>query len=1693
MEIINIKKIFREEFKEIKNYITNDSSINNIERLNEKENHLSKKKIYSKNYFNFVNKRSEILFRFILIILILTPISCYFTINIQLSTTEVSRLIDIKNFNKQPECKCKRDDSSSYNNNINSCINNNNKIIFSKNSNSMYTFVWYDNDFPSDMKGLFKNCHNIAYIEFDRFDFSKVTDTSEMFQNCTSLTSINFKNSLNQKSPKVMSMSYMFYNCSSLQSINLEYFNTSFVTDMSYMFTNCSKLSKLNLNHFITSKVEKMNNMFELCTSLTELNQQFDTSRVLNMEFMFSNCKSLSSINISNFDISTVTSMNSMFKGSSKLKYVKFSNYKTFSLVNMGSMFQSCPLIDNIDLSTFDTSSVLFMDNLFHDCASLKKINLSNFNTEKVIKMESMFQNCKSLKEINLNNFYTPSLRQMYNLFSGCTSVTEIKISQFDTFQVTNFANLFYDCNSLKSIDISKIFVTNMATNMSRMFCNCNTLKKIDLSDLNTKRVTDMNSLFKGCYSLISITLKNLENTLVEDMSKMFYDCKNLTSLIMENFGTNNVKNMEGMFHGCLGFTSLNLTKFSTLNVINMNSMFFGCSNLKGLDISSFNTSEVLDMNSMFYECSSLSSLNLSNFNTYKVKNFDSIFSGCKNLLSLSLNNFNSANAESMKSLFKGCSSLELLDLSNFNTKKVRYMDSFFYDCSSLIKLNLVNFTLTNVKSMGYMFYGCKALTSIDLPSFNKLSVINTTYMFYGCSSLIKINLSNFDSSHIIDMDYMFSGCSYLKELYLDNWNINQVVTMNYLFSGCSSLISVNLASFNSPNLKSIRGMFYSCYSLQSLNLTNFNTKKVTNMDYLFYKAFELKIINFTKKEYRLESSNLTNTPTSYFNTSLVESMRYMFAFCSKLEFLDLSFFNTSKVKDMSYMFKNCSKLTSLNLSSFGTNNVKSMDSMFFNCLNLSYINLLNIHDAEVDNINNILDETPKHMVVCIIENNAPKIYGIITNTKGGCFSIYCESDYLEHRKKLIIDDKGNSINKCTSLCKTEGGMFDYHFNCYKTCPEGTFPDDNEKADDYFCVPPELKPEKCTLQRVFLEKCEMDELETPFNNTNQMKEELIQEIINQFPTFDKLLTIIFEKGSFSKTIYNETYQFSLLSNKNKLDNLTFIDIQDCEYLIKKENNIEPNSELILFKIEYITDEFIIPIIEYTVLDKYGRRYSFNACESLNFIHSTPVNINPEEEYKYNPDSEYNNEICFQFTSENNNDIILYERRKLFNEYNMSLCENNCKYLGFVEKRIECQCPVRNYFNKFLLETQKEKDDKIFRFKNNDFQPFNFGVVKCFKMLFNKESFKQNYSNILFIVIIILNFVSALIFCVKGYKILYIQIRLLSEASSKEPDKKKDKNVKITNSKKKSIMTTANNPPPKIKADIKSLKHNGDLIVNKIEDNDKPNIKDSNLIEPSSLMDSKNIFKKGLGKDYVILEKKDVDDLSDYTLYKTDMETNMLSYSEALKTDKRGCFLFYFSFLKTRQLLICMFITDFNSIVIKLSFFFFVFGICLGINTIFIDDRAIQKIYEENKDYNIPKHIITHIMNIGISTIVASLIKSIVSFLAFTDVSILDVKVSKEISKDEKINKVIMRVSSKATAFFSLSIIVMSICWIYCGSFCSVFKNTQIYLFINAAISFGGVITFPFLYYLIPALLRSMALGGKNGGCLYRLSQFFELI
>ena len=1526
---------------------------------------------------------------------------------------------------------------------------------------------------------MFKNCDGLTDIDLSFFSSSSLQDTSGMFENCIKLENITFGTF---QTSRFANMSHMFYNCSSLSTISFNSnFKTEFAIDMSYMFTNCSSLSTLNLGQLVTNNVKNMSHMFELCTKLTTLTltPSFATSSVINMEYMFSNCNSLTALALSNFDFSSVTNMNSMFKDCTKLTQINFPNSGTPALINMGSMFQSCSSLTKINLQKFNTQSVQFMNDLFHDCTKLSNIEgLQDFNTENVIKMESMFENCKGLTTINIPKLYTPSVRQMHNLFSGCTSVENIDISKFDTFQITNFVNIFYNCIKLRAISLGH-FVTNMASDMSYMFYNCSTLESMVLTNFNTERVLKMTSMFQGCSSLISLDISNFQNNQVMDISYMFEGCVKLTDLKIDNFNTASVKNMASLFAGCSSLTKLDLNNFETTNVLNMKSIFSGCFSLTSIILSSFNTSNVVDMSYMFYDCSSLFSINLSKFDTSKVESMESMFYNCKALKSLSVIAFDTSKMKSMKSMFHGCSFIEVIDLSLFNTRNVYHMDDLFYGCSSLIRLDISNFYIDKVISMEYMFNGCKSITSLILPNFKRLSVINTAYMFAGCSSLTSMELSYFDTHAVMNMDYMFAGCTYLRYLNIDNWNTQKVLSMNYMFSGCASLTSLDISSFVTPELTSTKGMFYGCYSLQFMDLTNLDTSKVTSMAYMFYKATSLKSLQFSRYEY----SDITNSTEliRYFNTSLVTNMKYMFAFCKKLEYIDLSFLDTSEVVDMSYMFAECPTLTSANLSSFNTLKVTTMESMFYRCLNLSYINLNISDDTHGITMNNILDDTLRNMVFCINKDIATNLYNII-KVKEPCTIINCEYNYLAIRKKLIVEGAIENSTRCVDLCKSEN-RYDYLFNCYIKCPDGQFEEQDTKDDDYRCYPDSERKPPCTIQKVLINNCTLEEiLDHKYTDSISDRQLLIEELKKEIKKDFTLGNYILENGIVSKTIFEENYQFSLLSDKNMYPNLTYINIQDCENHLKKKNHIEENEDLFLLKIEYYDQQFQIPILEYTVYSKDGKtEWNISDCDSMQFIYSIPIEINETIEYKYNPDSEYNNELCFQFTTENNTDIILYDRRKEFNDNNISLCESNCKYKNYYNKRVECECPVKKDFNNYLsIEENEEKYNLVYRFNNNKIKSFNLWVLKCFKMLFSKKGFKGIYPSILYVVLIVGNIIAAIFFCLNGYKVLFSQIQILSERLNMNKDKKKSKAGKG----KQNIITTGNNPPPRTKG--------GDLISDEQNKVENSNQYGSRVNAPSGLINSNNAFKGENGGNISMLNQLRDDDAELYENI-TEMETNMLTYLEAKQKDKRGCMGFYLSFLKTRQLIMCIFTNDYNSLIIKICFIPLIFGLSLGVNTFFFNDKAIQKIYQEGENYNISKNITYHITSIIISTIITSIIKSLIILLSFTDVAILDIKGESIIPREDKINKALIKVTSKSSLFFIVNFVILTLCWVYTGTFCTVFKNTQLFLIINSAISFVGVLILPFFYCLFPAVLRMIALNGENSSCLYKISQIFELI
>ncbi len=200
---------------------------------------------------------------------------------------------------------------------------------------------------------------------------------------------------------------------------------------MSEMFSDCSSLTSLNVSSFVTSKVIDMSEMFSDCSSLTSLNvSSFVTSKVTNMRSLFNGCSALTSLDLSNFDTSNVTDMSNMFYVCTKLTELDLSNFDTSKVTTMRNMFSYCSSLSTIlfrtssSVSKFKTSNVTDMSRMFDGCSNIMSLNVSSFDTSKVTDMSCMFQNCTKLWTLNASEkFITTNVINSENMFKGCTSI----------------------------------------------------------------------------------------------------------------------------------------------------------------------------------------------------------------------------------------------------------------------------------------------------------------------------------------------------------------------------------------------------------------------------------------------------------------------------------------------------------------------------------------------------------------------------------------------------------------------------------------------------------------------------------------------------------------------------------------------------------------------------------------------------------------------------------------------------------------------------------------------------------------------------------------------------------------------------------------------------------------------------------------------------------------------------------------------------------------------------------------------------------------------------------------------------------------------------------------------------------------------------------------------------------------------
>ena len=1415
----------------------------------------------------------------------------------------------------------------------------------------------------------------------------------------------------------------------------------------SYNFTESENYIKLVWKKNI--KTTKC--LFYRCSKINEINfTNFDLSEVTDMSYMFESCSSLISIDLSNFDASQVTNMAYIFHTCSSLISLDLSNFNSSQVTNIEGMFQSCSSLISINLSNFNTSQVTNMRYMFRDCKKLDYLNLSNFDTSQITNMEGMFQRCSSLISIDLSNFDASQVTNMAYIFDACSSLISLDLSNFNTSQVTNMGDMFRDCKTLNYLDLS-YFDTSKVINMACLFCSCSSLSSLDLSYFNTIQVKDISIMFFECKSLVSLNLSNFDTSQVTTMSQLFQGCEKLKSLNLSNFNTSNVKSMKYMFRDCTNLTVLNLASFNTQNVITMQYMFYNCILLSSLDLSNFDTSKVTDMNYMFADCNSLKFLNITNFDTSNVKNMKYIFSNCKSLTSLDLPKFKTQKIEEVTKdlsyMFNQCNLLSSLDLSNFINSKINNMAYMFHNCSMLTSLNLSHFDTSEVTDLSFMFSNCSNLGLVDFTNFNTTNVKQINSMFFGCQSLSSLDLSSFNTSHVTNMSSLFYDCMNLSLLNISSFSIEVVKNLDYIFYNCKSLVSLDLPNFGNSQILSytIKSMFHYCESLEFINLENYHIVYIYGYsNYFFYKnsknlilcTQDYKLIrdlngyNITINCYKKENNEFSKN-SCYKSSSTEIYNKYACKICGNNYY---QIYNDIK-KNNSYII--CYEVIDgyyLNHSIFKPcfSTCKTCDKEG----NETYNNCLQCRDdykqvTIIGNYSNCLNQSSNDLIN--ISDSIKNIDIDLTNE----YNNLNESN-VTNVTNLI---NANEINNTNTETLTNLNLISSNSNYLIQ----QFTESNTKYQQI------INTKEVTNE-------EMDsKVKIETNNISQ----IISQVIQEFTKFD-IVNGKDTKFEFGNFLISMTKIENQKNSQNS--NQTFIDLKECENELKSFYNISHNNSLYILKIEKREEGMKIPKVEYEVYyplyERNLTKLNLTVCKNMKIDIFIPVKINDTLDV-YNSSSDYYNNICSKTTSELGTDISLLDRQKEFVNKNMTLCEEDCNLIeyNYTTEKAKCSCLVKIKLP--FIEDIKFDKNKLYK-SFTDINNFaNIKFLKCYKQVFNGKSLQKNYGFFIYIFIFVVYFILMFLFYFKYYSILINLIKKIVDAKTN-----------IYKSIKNKINTT-NNPLEQSTERIRKprrKKNKGRNLLNKNNNNNIKNNKSEMLnVENEDIKEYKQLLKH------------------------TDSEINSLEYPKALKFDKRACFQYYLSLLKSGNLLIFSFYSvdyDYNSKIIKIFLFFFSFGVQLTINALFFNDNTMHKIYVDEGSFN----FIYQIPTIIYSSLISYILDAIIKYLSLTESDILEIKHEKKLKKMEsKYEKLIAFIKIKFILFYIVSFCLLLTFGYYNTCFCCIYENTQSHLIKDTLISFGLSFIYPFGIYLIPSFIRSVSLHAEKQDkeCLYKISQLLQ--
>lgn len=431
--------------------------------------------------------------------------------------------------------------------------------------------------------------------------------STNIFSSNTSIRSVTIEDGVAAKD----SLKFAFYRCTNLESITFpENFDMSLVTSTTQMFDGCTSLTSLDIANLDTSNVTDLGSMFANCSSLNTLDiTTLDLSSARTIQGLFSGCSSLHTLDFSNFDTSTVRNMSRMFENCSSLSELDLSNFDTSNVTSMSDMFAGCSSLIELDLSNFNTSNVDTVSNMFYHCSSLVSLNISNFDTSGVkdygvngeTGMYGMFCGLSSMKELDLRSFNTEKVKNMKLMFAECPELNAVYVDccKWSMANVTNTTNMFQNCG-VSELTIVHDYVDGVCSNCGDYLPG----DEVKLSYWNYELDEANNEVNLICYTgtesdvtvysayekdgvIYSTVLADHESDSPSGGPFLFNGNKSIKTVTFQN-GVKAVGPSESWMVGSLY------------------AAFANCTNLCYVDFGDLDTSDVTDMSYMFYGCSSL-------------------------------------------------------------------------------------------------------------------------------------------------------------------------------------------------------------------------------------------------------------------------------------------------------------------------------------------------------------------------------------------------------------------------------------------------------------------------------------------------------------------------------------------------------------------------------------------------------------------------------------------------------------------------------------------------------------------------------------------------------------------------------------------------------------------------------------------------------------------------------------------------------------------------------------------------------------------------------------------------------------------------------------------------------------------------------------------------------------------------------